>query len=382
MAFCGNCGTQVVGEFCINCGKPTVVGEPQPKFQVRNEPEPMPPVEEVSSEPVLPPTFDVGKDQFTARDANKPIHKAEGSPKSPKTVRVRLSRKSLALLTTASLVTAAAFFPVSGNLNVVYVNDSTDQNPATELTVRTLNQTEVLLFPKTNNQVLVTGTWGSFEPISVRITPRPKADEELSFVPPQIGYLGIWNYGRDLTIVIRSTNDELSVRLEGPLITLPGNEQSTRRSLFEREFTACQESFDLEYGYQINLASRAYKNYLEFVEEANLDGTRTLFYTTWASRANELENRIGSYISLFKDIPGALGNAGEIRSDVIEALGDTRSAWRNLEQVSRDEAESKWDAAWTRIYNAEGDLSRLANQFKSSAANASMNYCNLDLTRS
>jgi hypothetical protein len=84
---------------------------------------------------------------------------------------------------------------------------------------------------------------------------------------------------------------------------------------------------------------------------------------------------------LFKDIPGALGSAGAIRSDVIQALGDTRSAWRNLKQVSRDEAESRWDAAWTRIYNAEEALNRLANKFISSAAIASKNYCNLELIR-
>jgi hypothetical protein len=184
-------------------------------------------------------------------------------------------------------------------------------------------------------------------------------------------------------VTITANDRSLDVNLNGADNFSEVGTASAYRTFYSRDLSSCKEDFNDEFGYGINLRRNAYDNYLAFVEDSQLDGQRTLQYTTWASRADNLQAKMGNYLSLASANPMGTKNAGlnTAGDQVQDAIISLQSAWKNLESVSRAQSDSKWDAAWTRIYNAETALFDKTEAFKPTAKGAGGKICDAQLNR-
>lgn len=400
MAFCGNCGTKAVGEFCVNCGKSTqAIVQPIQPIQV--EPAPIPEAKPVVYAPVVetpPQTVEVVAPQEVAQPkvleevatgyiaAENPQaqsvspelteEQAQDSPKGQRSKKVPL------IVGGSLMLLAGLLFPGSGEVTVVYNDYTSDENPAVNLTLQ-INGEDIRIAKDANGELIYTGTWSSFQPSELSVIPDPKNDEVISISMPQFGSLGIWNINKTRTITISAFDRSLDVDISGGDNFSEVRTVMASRSFYERDLAGCKEDFNDDFGYAINLRRNSYTNYLSFVEDAQLDGTRTLQYTTWASRADNLQAKITNYLSLFEDNSLTTDNTtlNSSGSDVQSAITDLRAAWKNLESVSRSESDSKWDAAWTRIYNAETALYDKVDSFAATAKGVGGKICLAQLTR-
>lgn len=441
MAFCGNCGTKAVGEFCVNCGKPTLLNaQPAPAVQPQvTPPVVQPPVvetpvaapaptvvePEVVPEPQLPPAVEpalveptvvkplvveppVVEPQVEAIPVVPTAVEPEKPKRTPKpTQEVPLAEPAVAeealeaepapvetapeakkskrvplLIGAGVLVLGALLFPGSGEIQVLYQDNTSEENAAVDLTLQIDGQD--LRIPKDADMELVyTGTWSSFQAAELTVIPDPKNDEAVTITLPQLGSLGIWNINKLRVVTITANDRNLEVNLSGADNFSEVGTVSAYRSFYERDLASCKEDFNDDYGYGINLHRKAYDNYLAQVEDAQLDGTRTLQYTTWASRADNLQSKMTGYLSLVNDNALPTQNPTLVSSggDVKTALEDLRSAWKNLETVSRNESDSKWDGAWTRIYNAETALFDKVESFTTTAKGVGGKICDAQLNR-
>ena len=406
MAFCGNCGTKAVGEFCVNCGKPTQLQNqavPQPEPVIT----PAPPVIEVpvaQPEPVVQPVVEPVVEQVIepepeviaepikpAKVAEAPVDESveveseqpEESLAEEESDYPRRPSKRLALILGGSIVALGALlFPGSGELTVVYQDNTTDGNKAVDLTLQIDGQ-DIRVPKDADGELIYTGSWSSFQAAAIKVIPDPKNDEVVNIAMPQFGSLGIWNLNKTRVVTIIATDRSLDVNLNGGDNFSEVGTVSAYRTFYSKELSSCKEDFNDDFGYGINLRRNSYDNYLAFVEDAQLDGQRTLQYTTWASRADNLQSKMGNYLSMMKDNPMSTRN--EILNTQGDAIGaaivDLRSAWKNLEAVSRAQSDSKWDAAWTRIYNAETALFDKTEAFKPTAKGAGGKICDAQLNR-
>jgi hypothetical protein len=280
------------------------------------------------------------------------------------------------------ILLAALLFPGSGEVTVVYTDYTSKANPAVDLTLEIDGQ-EIRIQKDARGELVYTGTWSSFQASEVRVVPDPLSDEVITVAMPQLGSLGIWNINKNRTITISAFDRWLDVDISGGDNFSEVGKASANRSFYERDLSSCKEDFNDDFGYAINLGKNSYTNYLSFVEDAQLDGTRTLLYTTWARRADNLQAKMTNYLSLMDDnsLSTTNTNLNTLRTDVQLALIDLRSAWKNLESVSRSESESKWDAAWTRIYNAETELYNKVDSFTATAKGVGGKICFAQLNR-
>lgn len=375
MAFCGNCGTKAVGEFCINCGRPTqAISQPVEPIQVAPKPVVVDPVvaEEVvtpEQQPVtLPPVIEPQPQEF-----EEPVQTES---------RRKTSKKVPLIVGGFLILLAALLFPGSGEVTVVYTDYTSKANPAVDLTLEIDGQ-EIRIQKDARGELVYTGTWSSFQASEVRVVPDPLSDEVITVAMPQLGSLGIWNINKNRTITISAFDRWLDVDISGGDNFSEVGKASANRSFYERDLSSCKEDFNDDFGYAINLGKNSYTNYLSFVEDAQLDGARTLLYTTWARRADNLQAKMTNYLSLMDDnsLSTTNTNLNTLRTDVQLALIDLRSAWKNLESVSRSESESKWDAAWTRIYNAETELYNKVDSFTATAKGVGGKICFAQLNR-
>jgi hypothetical protein len=416
MAFCGNCGTKAVGEFCVNCGKPTLLNaQPAPAVQPVIEtpvvapaqtavepvvvPEPqLPPVAEPA---VVEPQVEATPVVSTAEEPEKPMRTSkpsqelapevteeteEVSETEPAVVetapKAKRSKRVPLLIGAGVLVLGALLFPGSGEIQVIYQENTSEENPAVDLTLQIEGQ-DIRIPKDADMEVIYTGTWSSFQTVEMVVIPDPKNDEAVTIRLPQLGSLGIWNINKLSVVTITANDRNLEVNLSGADNFSEVGTVSAYRSFYERDLTSCKEDFNDDFGYSINLHRKAYDNYLDQVEDAQLDGTRTLQYTTWASRADNLQSKMTGYLSLVNDntLPTQNPPLVSLGGDVKTALEDLRSAWKNLETVSRNQSDSKWDGAWTRIYNAETALFDKVESFTTTAKGVGGRICDAQLNR-
>lgn len=416
MAFCGNCGTKAVGEFCVNCGKPTLLNaQPAPAVQPVIEtpvvapaqtavepvvvPEPqLPPVAEPA---VVEPQVEATPVVSTAEEPEKPMRTSkpsqelapevteeteEVSETEPAVVetapKAKRSKRVPLLIGAGVLVLGALLFPGSGEIQVIYQENTSEENPAVDLTLQIEGQ-DIRIPKDADMEVIYTGTWSSFQTVEMVVIPDPKNDEAVTIRLPQLGSLGIWNINKLNVVTITANDRNLEVNLSGADNFSEVGTVSAYRSFYERDLTSCKEDFNDDFGYSINLHRKAYDNYLAQVEDAQLDGTRTLQYTTWASRADNLQSKMTGYLSLVNDntLPTQNPTLVSLGGDVKTALEDLRSAWKNLETVSRNQSDSKWDGAWTRIYNAETALFDKVESFTTTAKGVGGRICDAQLNR-
>ncbi len=413
MAFCGNCGTKAVGEFCINCGRPTqAISEPAQPVQAAPIPasvEPIVAAEVITPEPqpvTLPPVVEaeaqVVEAEVPVQQPVQPVALEEVVPKvvedqtsqltggTAETIQElvpaearRKSSKKIPLIVGGSLIVLAALlFPGSGEVTVTYTDYTSENNPAVDLTLQIEGQ-DIRIPKDAIGETLYTGTWSSFQASVLRVVPDPKNDEVIEIKLPQLGSLGIWNFNKARTITISAYDGSVDVDISGGDNFSEVDYVSATRSFYERDLATCKEDFNEDFGYAIKLGRNSYTNYLSFVEDSQLDGTRTLLYTTWARRADTLQGKMTGYLSLMDDnsLSTTDANFNSLRTDAQLAFIDLRSAWKNLETVSRNESESKWDAAWTRIYNAETELYNTVDAFAATAKGVGGKICVAELNR-
>lgn len=405
MAFCGNCGTKAVGEFCINCGKPTQLSAPvvQPVEPVAA---PLPPVVETPVAPPAPvevveqviepeaipepPKPSRKKLEEPAPEVAEPVASIETEPAEfdeavedeEPAPRRKLSKRVSLTLAASIVVLGAVLFPGSGELTVVYQDNTSEDNKAVDLTLQIAGG-DIRIAKDADGELIYSGTWSSFQSGELKVIPDPKNDEVVTIAMPQLGSLGIWNLNRARVVTITANDRNLEVNLTGGDNFSEVGTVAAYRTFYARDLATCKEDFNEEYGYGINLRRNAYDNYLAFVEDAQLDGTRTLQYTTWASRADNLQAKMSNYLSLASANPLGTKNSGlnSAGDEVQDAIIKLQSAWKNLEAVSRAQSDSKWDGAWTKIYNAETALYDKVELFKPQAKGAGAKICDAQLNR-
>lgn len=368
MAFCTNCGTKAIGDFCTNCGNATT----SPQANRVNEPKP--PLQEM---PISKTRFSNNFKNTT--QVTTPVDVSSNNQRFAFQLS-NANRKPIFFgLVGLIIVAILALFPAGGSYKVVFANETSSNRPS-GFSLTTSEGSRSFPGSSSPGQVLQKGVWSPLQPISVLYTPNPIKDEVVEFNVPFFANLGIWNLGRDLTVIVELDDMSSTLRLSDQAIPILDFAARGYRSNYAADLQVCENAFDGNYGAQIGVISKSYENYLRFVKEESLDGIRTLYYTIWASRSDKLQTRISNYINLtnpyFADLE--LSNSG---SDVVSELNALRAAWGNLESVSRQEADSRWDAAWDRIYSAEGGLSSSVASFVSAVQKAKDVSCARQLER-
>lgn len=366
--FCSSCGNQASGKFCTNCGSPII----QPV--IRQEPKTAPLTENLIT--TSPPDIS-NKDENISRYFEIGNESEAGEKVSVSNSIPRKRRRGL--LISLFVIVVIILFPTSGPLQVIYKNE-TQLNPPTGFEINLNGKSSKFAGVNYDGQVIARDSWGGLAPIKLTFSPNPQKDEVVRFEAPFFTNLGIWNVGRVKSIVVRVNDSAVTVELDSREYPIIQFSSSGTRSDYKAEFSACEAVFDGLYGKQLNLLAKANENYLRYVDEERLSGEQWLYYTTWAYRSDALQGRLTNYLGLIDPnlgVPSLQSLAGE----VVSALQAVRSAWQNLESVSRLEAESRWDSAWDTIRSAEADLQTASNSFVTQSAAASKLYCQALLDR-
>ena len=364
MAFCGNCGTKALGAFCVSCGSRTQLAA-----------KPIEPIEPTVDPLPAPVPIEVIDPVIEAELTDQPEVSEVATPRSK-------NSKLLLLVAGSFVALAALFFPGSGELTVVYQDSTSGENPAVDLTLKVADKS-IRITKDSDGQAIYTGTWSTFQVEELKITPDPKNDEVITIAMPQFGSLGIWNVNRQRVVTITANDRNLEVNLTGGDNFSEVGTLEAYRTFYSSELASCKEDFNDDFGYGIKLRQNANQNYLAFVKDSLLDGQRTLYYPIWASRADNLQSKMGSYLSLITD--NALPTADPVLSsngvEVQAAFIDLRAAWEGLEAVARSESDSRWSAAWDKIYDSESALTSKVNQFSPNATGAAGKSCSARLNR-
>jgi hypothetical protein len=364
MAFCGNCGTKAVGAFCVSCGSRTELAA-QPIEPIAPKVEPLP----------APVEIEVVEQLIEAEHSDQPevSQVATRGPKKP---------KPLLWVAGAIVAMAALFFPGFGELTVVYHDNTTAENPAVALTLKVADRT-IRITKDSEGKAIYTGTWSTFQSEELKVIPDPKNDEEVTIAMPQFGSLGIWNLNRQRVVTITANDRNLEVNLTGGDNFSQVGTLEAYRTFYSSELASCKEDFNDDFGYGIKLRQNANQNYLAFVKDSLLDGQRTLYYPIWAARADNLQSKMSDYLSLITD--NSLPTGDPVLSsngvEVQAAFIDLRAAWEGLEAVARSESDSRWSAAWDKIYESESALTSKVNQFNPNASGAAGKSCSARLNR-
>jgi hypothetical protein len=206
-------------------------------------------------------------------------------------------------------------------------------------------------------------SWESETAINVALNTRVVGEPDLYFsvVPRELGLLGS-DRGKLLTLVVTVEEDYFAVEL----FSGPPEENSvlqTKRTLrvnFDKLLAACNLELTREVSSELRFASEVYSKYTGAVQEARLDGSRTLPYTTWASRSRNLQGLIQNIRNSAPNYSGQIGS--ENWKSLMDSLRAVEAAWRNLQMVAIAESDSGWDSAWERIYAQQVELASKANE--------------------
>lgn len=323
MSFCVYCGAALSGAFCTECGGKQPTGKVKarrPKFKFK-------PVPVLLSIAVLV-AIGLGLNSFVAQYI-APF----GGPMS-----VSISST-----------------PGGNSLNVAFY----------ELE---LNNTKIVL-PRNGYKLVEVGFWSSEEPIYLTIKSQliGEKDLTLSYLPREYGLLGK-DDGRAVRVDIEVDSKAISATLSISSSDLEDNWTEIRSGSITREnFSAlaaeCAAEIARPAAQASQFAQGLYTQYSNAVKRAKLEGEMSLYYTTWASRADTLQRYLRD---IEDDAPFYSGNFGEEEwQAVLRSFGAIIDAWENLESVARREADNSWDSAWGRINNAEYILMSTPDQFSS-----------------
>lgn len=308
MAFCVYCGSQSEGRFCGSCGK------------------------------MQPSTETVSK------------------PKSHRVALLVVAALSALILLGSTFVVRQYVAPFEGPLDIRVTNEMGQNSLKTDYYSLRVNGS-IMQIPSVGKTVELERGWESDSELSVTLTTNVVGEQDLTFsiVPRDLGLFGS-DGGKPLSLWVSVKEDQFEVELSSSStkekVVLAS--RRTPRVNYDKLLAACTSDLKQEVSSELRYASAVYSKYREAVVEAKLDGSRTLLYTTWASRSRTLQGLIRD---IRLEAPAFSGEAGfESWNLMIESLRDMEAAWQNLETVARAESDSRWDAAWNQIYSKERNL--------------------------
>lgn len=217
-------------------------------------------------------------------------------------------------------------------------------------------------------------TWSTESPIELVISSKIIGEENLllSYDPRSEGTFGIEPdsiikldvfFGRaefSATLSIADSESESAWRIVA-------SDSSKRRNVADL-VSKCVAENEAELAPAVEFASGANDDYKAAVRTAELDGTRDLFYRTWAARAARLSGLIENQI---EQAPVYNGDLSKTEWDgLLRSYQEVADSWTELEEVSLDEDDSSWDRAWDRIYDAEAGLESRARLFVGQGSDA------------
>jgi len=366
MAFCGECGTKAVGEFCINCGRPILIPSPatDPANEASRAAEQVAAEEKRIAEEAALKRFEeeqaaraeaerqalleqerleaerealraqqleaqrlaeiqrqLEREESAKRKAEKAAERAEEQQDREKEVTQEIedvpqydeevqfqaekkpkSLKPVAISAAAALLLAAVLFPSSGKLKVVF-SDETSSNPPVALNLRVNGELVRIDAGRLRDGVIFEREWSVFQPIEVEVIPDPLDDEAVATSTLQIGTLGIWNLGRDLVVDVAAYDSWTEIDMTGPNNLLQNRNAEGSRTNFAMALIKCEADFIEQHAFNVNLIRQANANYVKYVKESQLDGDRTLTYGVWAARSNKLIDKLTAYIKLIESNP-------------------------------------------------------------------------------
>jgi hypothetical protein len=203
-------------------------------------------------------------------------------------------------------------------------------------------------------------SWRSGEPIRLSYTPPFSEDEsfEGTVLPRDLGLGGFAN-GTELFV-------HVSLEQESTLLSFrtganrAANEVYAVRLVRANEADAssvCINESKYNVGAETANYRELYDDYESSLAKANLDGERSIPYTTWAARAANLISYMDSDIqSAGAGLPQLSPGARSLVASVTESHTNLSGAWSNFRSVSQRQSDSEWDDAWYTIYDAESAL--------------------------
>lgn len=442
MAFCGECGTKAVGEFCINCGRPILLpnsGADPLKEAARAAEETAAKEKKIAEEAALKleqeaqaaraeaerqalieKKLEAEKEALIAQklaeerqaiqrqaelemlaklEAEKgaesalaegqdapPVTTTENWPTEDELLEPRgkksPSLKLVAFAAAGVILLGAILLPTSGKLKVVF-NDETSSNAPVAIKLRVNGELVRIDSNELRDGLLFEREWSSFQPIEIELIPDPLADEVVATSTRQIGTLGIWNLGRDLVVNVSAYDSWTEVDMAGPNNFFQNRNAEGLRTNFAKALIQCEADFVEEQSFKVNLIRQASANYRKYLKESQLDGDRTLTYSIWAARSEKLIDKLTSYIKQIESnpLPSPTSEHNAEREAVLTDLNDLKISWRGLASIARDEDEDRWDSAWTFIYKEEDGLVDSTKAFRALSEDAKEVYCQSKLVR-
>lgn len=250
--------------------------------------------------------------------------------------------------------------PFSGPLEVVVNNKSSGDNTIAKARLTLTLDGKELDVPYVSGQSeTIETTWRSHVPLTLNIDSKFVQEESTSlvFAVRKSGFTGSFG-GTPLQLTIDISNSKIVAELvekkeSGEIFSSVVFD----RANFKQAVEKCVELSMAESGEDIESAQAIYEDYEAAVKAARVDGERYLFYTVWASRADDLQGRISRISDRFDRLSLPRNDNIALRVDEINSqLLRLERAWGTLESVSRREDDSEWDAAWTEIYSADTGL--------------------------
>jgi multidrug efflux pump subunit AcrA (membrane-fusion protein) len=445
MAFCGECGTKAVGEFCINCGRPILIPNPgtdlskdaatdaeqlaaeekriaeeaalkrleeeqaarveaerqaileQERLEAEREALRAQKLEEqrqaeiqrqLELEELAKRQAEEAEEAEEQQDRKKEvIQEVEDVSEDVGGVQFQAEKKPkslkpVAISAAAALLLAAVLFPSSGKLKVVF-SDETSSNPPVALNLRVNGELVRIDAGRLRDGVIFEREWSVFQPIEVEVIPDPLDDEAVATSTLQVGTLGIWNLGRDLVVDVAAYDSWTEIDMTGPNNLLQNRNAEGSRTNFAMALIKCEADFIEQHAFNVNLIRQANANYVKYVKESQLDGDRTLTYGVWAARSNKLIDKLTAYIKLIESnpLPSPTSEHNAERETVLTDLTNLKTRWRGLANIAKDEDEDRWDGAWTLIYEEEDGLLESTKAFRALSEDAQDAYCQSKLVR-
>jgi hypothetical protein len=311
LAYCANCGSEVSSAFCANCG------------------------------------------------TQSPIRKRKFSF-SKKTLAIVAGSVALSLLA-GGLLLREYVLPFSGPLEVVVTNKSSGDNTITKARLSMTLTGEELALPFVAGQsATIETTWKSHVPITLNIDSKFVEEESTSlvFAVRKSGFTGSFG-GTPMQLNIKINNSEIVAELVGKKDA--GETFASvvfDRANFKQSVEKCVERSMADSGEDIESAQAIYEDYESAVAAARLDGERSLYYTEWAYRADNLQGRISKIAQRFDglSLPRNENIAARV-AEVSTQLFELEQAWASLERVARQEDDDAWGGAWDQVYAADAGLS-------------------------
>lgn len=313
MAFCVYCGSHNDGQFCGNCGQPQTLEKA----------------------------------------------KSKKSKQLPRVAIIVSSVFTVLLVLGTTFIVRQYISPFEGPLQVQISNQMERNFLRSNFYSLSINGVGTQI-PSFNKSTESAQFWESDSAITLELSSQIVGEQDLAFsaVPRELGLLGS-NSGKALGLFFTVEQDHFSVEL---VLDPSGKPEllyskKSKRVNYERLLEKCNEENGQEVNFELAFARGVETKYYNAVSDAQLNGTRTLLYTVWASRSDKLQGLIRD---IRNSAPTYTSDIGLDRwRDMLRGLEALEDAWQNLESVARAEQDSRWDAAWERIFDEERSISSL-----------------------